>query len=86
MIPIVEPEILNKGEHSIDRALRVHEEMLSVLFRALNEHRVYLEGMILKPAMVLPGLTSAAKCTPQVSEGSRSLISMFSFFFFFFIK
>lgn len=67
MVPIVEPEILSKGEHDINRTLQVHEEMLSILFRVLNKHHVYLEGMVLKPAMVLPGTKNGIKCTPQVS-------------------
>ncbi|XP_003706232.1 fructose-bisphosphate aldolase [Megachile rotundata] len=66
IVPIVEPEILNTGNHGINRALEVHEEVLSVLFRALNEHRVYLEGMILKPAMVLSGIQNNVNCTPQI--------------------
>ncbi|XP_020280739.1 fructose-bisphosphate aldolase-like isoform X2 [Pseudomyrmex gracilis] len=66
MVPIVEPEVLSRGEHDIDRALQVHEEMLSILFRVLNEHRVYLEGMILKTAMVLPGITNVIQFTPQI--------------------
>ncbi|XP_067214844.1 fructose-bisphosphate aldolase C-like isoform X4 [Linepithema humile] len=65
MVPIVEPEILSKGEHDINRTLQVHEEMLSILFRVLNKHHVYLEGMVLKPAMVLPGIKNEIKCTPQ---------------------
>lgn len=73
MVPIVEPEVLSRGEHDIDRALQVHEEMLSILFRVLNEHRVYFEGMILKPAMVLPGITSVIQSTPQVLNSRRNL-------------
>ncbi|XP_025267839.1 fructose-bisphosphate aldolase [Camponotus floridanus] len=65
MVPIVEPEILNNGEYDINRALRAHEEMLSILFRTLNEHRVYLEGMVLKPAMVLSGIQNP-RCTSQI--------------------
>lgn len=66
LVPIVEPEILNTGDHGINRAMEVCEEVLSILFRALNQHHVYLEGIILKPAMVLSGIKSEAKCTPQV--------------------
>ncbi|KAF7396424.1 hypothetical protein HZH66_007286 [Vespula vulgaris] len=65
LVPIVEPEILSVGEHNIEKALQIHEEVLSIVFRALNEHRVYLEGMILKPAMVLPGVRSP-NYTPQI--------------------
>ncbi|XP_019885752.1 fructose-bisphosphate aldolase [Ooceraea biroi] len=66
IVPIVEPEILSNNEHGIDRALQVHEEVLSILFRTLNEHHVYLEGMVLKPAMVLSGMKNSIKCAPQV--------------------
>lgn len=67
MVPIVEPEILSNGEYDIDRALQVHQEMLSILFRTLEKYHVYLEGMVLKPAMVLSGIKNAIKYTPQVS-------------------
>ncbi|XP_053982604.1 fructose-bisphosphate aldolase-like [Hylaeus anthracinus] len=66
MVPIIEPEILNDNNHGINAALEIHEEVLSILFRALNEHRVYLEGAILKPAMVLPGINKSPNCTPQI--------------------
>ncbi|CAK9810716.1 Fructose-bisphosphate aldolase [Anthophora quadrimaculata] len=66
MVPIIEPEILNAGDYGINRALEVHEEVYSVLFRTLHEHHVYLEGAILKPAMVLPGVQSSTNCTPQI--------------------
>lgn len=67
MVPIVEPDILTTGDYDINRALQVHQEVLSILFRALNEHHVYLEGILLKSAMVLPGTKGAKKYTPQVS-------------------
>lgn len=66
MVPIIEPEILSHGIHGINRALEVHEEVLSILFRILQEHRVYLEGMILKVAMVLSGIKNSVNCSPQV--------------------
>ena len=66
MVPIIEPEILSNGTHGINRALEAHEEVLSILFRTLQEHRVYLEGMILKVAMVLSGIKNSVNCNPQV--------------------
>jgi len=45
--------MLHDNEYTIDRAQQAHEEMLSILFRTLNEHHVYLEGIIMKQAMVL---------------------------------
>ena len=57
LVPIVEPEVLMDGEHSLDRCREVSEEVLRTVFNQLYTQRVTLEGMILKPNMVLPGLT-----------------------------
>jgi len=66
LVPIVEPEVLMDGDHSLERCREVTEEVLRTVFNQLNSQRVLLEGMILKPNMVLPGLT----CPPheEVSE------------------
>jgi fructose-bisphosphate aldolase class I len=65
LVPIVEPEVLMDGDHSLERCLEVTEEALRNVFIQLNCQRVMLEGIILKPNMVLPGLTSPQ----QVSVG-----------------
>lgn len=57
LVPIVEPEVLMDGSHSLERCRRVTEEVLRTVFEHLYTQRVALEGMILKPNMVLPGLT-----------------------------
>jgi fructose-bisphosphate aldolase, class I len=57
LVPIVEPEVLMDGAHTLERCLKVTEETLRNVFIQLNCQRVLLEGMILKPNMVLPGLT-----------------------------
>ena len=57
LVPIVEPEVLMDGEHTLERCRKVTEEVLRNVFIQLNCQRVLLEGMILKPNMVLPGLT-----------------------------
>jgi fructose-bisphosphate aldolase class I len=57
LVPIVEPEVLMEGEHTLERCQEVTEEVLRTVFNHLNTQRVMLEGMILKPNMVLPGLT-----------------------------
>ena len=57
LVPVVEPEVLMDGEHSLDRCREVTEEVLRTVFNQLYTQRVMLEGMILKPNMVLPGLT-----------------------------
>jgi len=58
LVPIVEPEVLMEGSHSIDRCLEVTEATLHTVFDALWDHKVLLEGMLLKPSMVLPGAAS----------------------------
>ena len=57
LVPIVEPEVLMDGEHTLEQCRKVTEETLRNVFIQLNCQRVLLEGMILKPNMVLPGLT-----------------------------
>jgi fructose-bisphosphate aldolase class I len=57
LVPIVEPEVLMDGDHSLERCREVSEEVLHTVFEQLYRQRVVLEGMILKPNMVVPGLT-----------------------------
>ena len=61
LVPVVEPEVLMDGDHTLNRCGEVTEEVLRAVFNQLYTQRVMLEGMILKPNMVLPGLT----CPPQ---------------------
>ena len=56
LVPIVEPEVLMDGEHTLKRCSEVTEEVLRTVFKELYTQKVTLEGMILKPNMVLPGL------------------------------
>jgi len=65
LVPIVEPEILNDGNHSIERCAYETERVLSAVFKALNDHHILLEGCLLKPNMVLAGYDSATKATPE---------------------
>jgi fructose-bisphosphate aldolase class I len=57
LVPVVEPEVLMDGEHTLERCREVTEEVLRTVFNQLSTQRVRLEGMILKPNMVVPGLT-----------------------------
>lgn len=63
IVPIVEPEVLMDGDHTIERCEEVTSEVLSTVFRQLHSHRIHLEGMILKPNMVIAG----KKCPTQAS-------------------
>ncbi len=57
LVPIVEPEVLMVGDHSLQRCFEVTEKVLRVVFFQLHSQRVVLEGIVLKPNMVVPGLT-----------------------------
>jgi fructose-bisphosphate aldolase class I len=57
MVPVVEPEVLMDGEHTLERCREATEEVLLTVCHRLHAQRVMLEGMILKPNMLLPGLT-----------------------------
>ena len=59
LVPIVEPEVLMTGGHTLERSREITEETLHSVFNHLYIQGVMLEGMILKPNMVLPGLSSA---------------------------
>ena len=59
IVPIVEPEVLMDGDHTIDRAEEVSGAVLAAVFAELREQRVLLEGMLLKPNMVLAGYECA---------------------------
>ncbi len=61
MVPIVEPEVLMDGEHSINKCYEVTVKVLKECFKELNLHNVNLRGTILKPNMILPGNKSKDK-------------------------
>lgn len=63
LVPIVEPEVLFEGNHSIERSEQVLTEVLKALFHDLELHRVNLPGLILKSSFVLAGLESSQPST-----------------------
>ncbi|HUX86042.1 MAG TPA: class I fructose-bisphosphate aldolase [Chloroflexota bacterium] len=63
LVPVVEPEVLMDGEHTLERCGEVTEEVQRTVFSQLYTQRVMLEGMLLKPNMVLPGLTCPSQET-----------------------
>lgn len=65
IVPIVEPEVLIDGSHTIERSADVNEAVIGEVFRALRRHRVELETMILKPSMVTPGNANGVKASPE---------------------
>jgi fructose-bisphosphate aldolase class I len=63
LVPVVEPEVLMEGDHTLARCAQITEEVLRAVFEQLYLQRVTLEGMILKPNMVLPGLACSTQPT-----------------------
>ncbi|MET0301412.1 MAG: class I fructose-bisphosphate aldolase [Methyloceanibacter sp.] len=63
LVPIVEPEVLMDGDHEIGRCEEVTEFVLKTVFQELYYARVKLEGMVLKPNMVVPGKKSAKQAS-----------------------
>jgi len=61
IVPIVEPEVLIDGKHSMARCAEVTEAVHKEIFQALHRHHVVLEHIILKPNMVLPGKDAALR-------------------------
>ena len=64
IVPIVEPEILIDGDHTLARCAEVTESVLHEVFHALHRHKVVQEHMLLKPSMVVPGKAHPQQATP----------------------
>jgi fructose-bisphosphate aldolase class I len=67
LVPIVEPEVLMDGDHTMERCGEITAEVLRGVFNQLSIQGVVLEGMILKPNMVLPGLRCAAPASVEAT-------------------
>jgi len=72
LLPIVEPEVLMDGNHTLEQCRKVTEDVLRNVFIQLNCQRVLLEGIILKPNMVLPGMA----CPTQASVDEVADVTM----------
>ena len=71
LVPIVEPEVLMDGGHSIEQCEKVTYQILKNLFKELIEHKVILPGMLLKPNMVISGKESSKKLTAtEIAEAT----------------
>jgi fructose-bisphosphate aldolase class I len=75
MVPIVEPEVLLDGDHSLPRCAEVTEAVLHAVFDALHRHQVRLDAILLKASMVLPGKACADKAAPdEVARASLKVL------------
>jgi fructose-bisphosphate aldolase class I len=75
LVPIVEPEVLMDGDHTLEQCCKVTDELLRTVFSELFAQRVMLEGTILKPNMVLPGLACSRQET--VDEVADATVNCF---------
>jgi fructose-bisphosphate aldolase class I len=75
IVPIVEPELLINGNHTIERCSEATERMLHCVFDRLFHHNVILEGMILKPSMVISGADCPQQASvEEVAEGTLQVL------------
>ncbi|MEA2975654.1 MAG: fructose-bisphosphate aldolase, class [Alphaproteobacteria bacterium] len=77
IVPIVEPEVLMDGDHDIDRCFEVTEQTLKIVFNELFDAHVQLEGIVLKPNMIVPGKKSGKKASVQeVAEKTVAVLKL----------
>lgn len=65
LVPIVEPEVMIDGTHTVEQCARISEHVWFVVAQKLHEYGVLWEGMLLKPNMVVPGAESGQKISAQ---------------------
>jgi fructose-bisphosphate aldolase class I len=75
LVPIVEPEVLIDGDHTIERSAEVIEAVLHAVFHALYRHKVILEFIVLKPSMVTPGKDHPSPASPE--QVARATLKVF---------
>jgi len=76
LVPIVEPEVLMDGTHTLKRCTEVTERVLAVVFKHLNDHHIFLEGALLKPNMVTPGHESEEYARTKPEEIGRATVTV----------
>jgi len=70
LAPFVEPEILLDGDHDIVLSQRVHEDVWAEVYRQLEIHGVMLEGTLLKPSMITPGVSGPSATPDEIAEAT----------------
>ena len=77
LVPIVEPEVLIDGGHDVEACQRASFRANQALFKALHDHNVFLEGCVLKPNMVTPGLKHPSREGFQSGEIAARTVMTF---------
>jgi fructose-bisphosphate aldolase class I len=65
LVPIIEPEILQDGSHTIETCAEVSERVFAAVMKAMIDHKLLIEGCLLKPNMVTPGAECPERKTPE---------------------
>ena len=65
LVPIIEPEVLLVGEHSIEQSKVITKKVVAKVFEKMSEYRVYIPGVILKTSMVINGNANADEASPE---------------------
>lgn len=71
LVPIIEPEVLADGTHTLERCVEVTQKVLAAVYKSIHDHHLLLEGTLLKPNMVTPGANG-----PQVSHEQNALATV----------
>src|ERR1017187_447972 len=75
LVPVVEPEVIMDGDHTLEQCQQVTDKVLRTVFSELFAQRVVLEGMVLKPNMVLAGMDCPVQ--PGVDEVAAATVKCF---------
>ncbi|MBI5222353.1 MAG: fructose-bisphosphate aldolase class I [Candidatus Magasanikbacteria bacterium] len=75
LVPIVEPEVLMDGDHTIEKCFEVTKKVLQAVFAKLKDRGIDLSGILLKPNMVLPGEKIAKAAPEQIAEFTLKCLS-----------
>ncbi len=73
IVPIIEPEVIIEGDHTLQKCFDVTERTLKILFNQLYQYKIVLEGMILKPNMVIAGTKSTEK--NSIDEVAEAIVN-----------
>lgn len=76
LVPIVEPETLMDGTHSLERCVQATQSVLAAVYKALHDNHVLLEGTLLKPNMVTPGHSSPDYKKTKPEEIARATVKV----------
>lgn len=74
LVPIVEPEILIDGVHGIETSAKVAKQVITACYRALHEENVMLSGTLLKPMMIMPGISNSGRSNVTADQIARATI------------